>query len=144
MKDTLLTDDTVFVFDEGLSEQDINDLLVSMKKKGNKSFTYSEAGSTSKKAYDIEELKYFFGIPGVFEFMKTNGAVHLGDRDKMDSVRSIRNNPKEKMTVVEAAAYIGFSEKTVRKLIKSGELPAQKEGIRIFLKLSDLNDYLKS
>lgn len=143
MKDTSLTDDILFVFDEGLSEQDINDLLVSMKKKGNKSFTYNELGSTARKSYDINELRYFYGIAGEFEFSKTEGSVHLGDRDKMDSIRRIRTNPKDQMSVVEAAAYVGFSEKHLRKLIKSGEIPSHKEGIRIVLELKDLDNYLK-
>ena len=101
-----MMEDIRYTFDKRLTEAEVNDLLSEMKKKGNKSFIYSELGSSARKSYDINELKYFFGIAGVFEFNKTDGSVHLGDRDKMDSIRKIRNNPKEKMSVVEGAICV--------------------------------------
>jgi excisionase family DNA binding protein len=48
--------------------------------------------------------------------------------------------PRAYVGIVEAADYLGLSEKTIRRLIDSGQLTAYKFGNRVLrLKLSDLD-----
>lgn len=45
-------------------------------------------------------------------------------------------------SVEEVAAALGLAVVTVRKRIKHGDLPARKDGSRIFILADDLHNYL--
>ena len=48
--------------------------------------------------------------------------------------------PRAYVGILEAADYLGLSEKTIRRLIDSGRLPAYKYGPKVLrLKISDLD-----
>lgn len=55
------------------------------------------------------------------------------------------NNNFELFTVSETAAYLKISEKTVRRLISNGSLPASQLGNRLWrVRLCDIDNYVKS
>lgn len=51
----------------------------------------------------------------------------------------------ERLTVSEAAGLLGVSERTTRRLIDSGDLPAYRPSRRtLWLRQEDLEDYLEA
>jgi excisionase family DNA binding protein len=53
--------------------------------------------------------------------------------------------PDELLTISQTASYLQLSDKTIRRLIKSGQLNASKVGDRVWrIKPSDIESYLKA
>ena len=51
----------------------------------------------------------------------------------------------ELLTVAQTARYLQFSEKTIRRLIKDGRLPASKIGNRTWrIRTSDIDEYIQA
>lgn len=59
-------------------------------------------------------------------------------------IHSIRTSPPQNMNCVEAAHYIGVSERKLRDSISNGDIKVIRFGSRLILRKSDLDNFLES
>jgi excisionase family DNA binding protein len=57
-------------------------------------------------------------------------------------ILAVRSNPPRNMSIIEAAAYMGFSPRKLRYEIAEGRIKAVRFGRRVILRLKDLDDAL--
>ena len=57
-------------------------------------------------------------------------------------IAAVRSNPPRNMSLIEAAAYMGFSPRKLRYEIAEGRIKAVRFGRRVILRLKDLDEAL--
>lgn len=57
-------------------------------------------------------------------------------------IAAVRSNPPRNMSLIEAAAYMGFSPRKLRYEIAEGRIKAVRFGRRVILRLKDLEEAL--
>ena len=57
-------------------------------------------------------------------------------------IMAVRSNPPRNMSLIEAAAYMGFSPRKLRYEISEGRIKAVRFGRRVILRLKDLDEAL--
>ena len=66
------------------------------------------------------------------------------EKDDYTIVNSIKENPPKMLTVVEASMIMGQTDRSIRKLIYSGELGVKRINNRISIPLKNVLEYMET
>lgn len=73
--------------------------------------------------------------------MQTTHVTQLPDKPALDS--SLRANPPRILSVVEAASYVGVSQRTLRSWIAERKIKVARLGGRVVLRLVDVDRHIE-
>lgn len=66
------------------------------------------------------------------------------EKDDYTIVNKIKENPPKMLTVVEASMIMGQTDRSIRKLIYSGELGVKRINNRISIPLKNVLEYMET
>ena len=97
-------------------------------------------GITADTAHNLINADVLSGI--IFGYVDKVMTEQVGTLLKEMAILKNSMTCKEVMTIEETAGYMGKTVSTVRSLIREKKITYYREGKRVYLKTSDINEFL--